>query len=514
MYHVLSLNGTTYVQIDVSSIPELADQKDSPLTRVRAGSYRKLSDKPVDGVYATGGGEEMLRIVNEFFEYLPEDVYSVIILQILNMRVEVYNCARSGDAPIDIGKKLKPRVHELIVGNDLYFKALQFITQHVDIEFRADAGTRSHDHPDKTYLPEDLRKLYAMMLCCRVLLPIFAIIRDIVDMNIRDQLISEITKPAFEKTCPEVVDKLDRYIVANMGDLKTKFKDKFLPMVMAGFTVDTLPEIMYANVVSSTFIIQDLTKSLVYAILRQVTQTRCPSSMKYVEIRTPSTFVDDDKSSEMEVNSTVSHVPMHIRRVSANFTDRIVAEFLSVQGVSKTSYRKVLRQIKKSVMPNQLTRFLVEAVFYDDHLGRTGMMGVDIHGFSKLLAAIIAHVMKLGLHGLVPMLFSVPRSFTAKDTRTATAILHGYSRHVEYVDFIENIKKRTASKHLSDLVSTKISELVRWYTENEWVVAVPEGAMFAEIFKDRETGSVLEHDMNHMGEFFTYLRLLSEDPVS
>ena len=508
MYNILDLNGTTYIEIDVSRIPELKDKTNTPLTRVRAGSYKKLSYKKVDGEYATGGGAEMLRIGNDFFEYLPEDIYKVVILQILNIRVNLYNWAKEGMSSVDIGNRLTPLIDTLLVENDLYFKALQFVNKHVYIEFRDGVGTRSHDTPDKTYLDEDLRKIYAMMVCCRVMLPIFALIRNILDKSIRDLLIASVTKPAFVKMCPEVVDKLERYIIANMGDLKARFKDKFMPMVFAGFTVDTLPDVLYAGVVTSTFIIQDLSKSLVYAILRHITQARKPANMKYFEVRTTSTFVEEDKSSDLEINSTVSRTPLHVRLIASSFTRQIVSEYIKIHSLDRTIYRKVLAFLKDKTIPNPISIFLVEVAFERNHLGRIGMHEVDVEGFTKMHAAIVTHLIMLKHFALVKTLCSIPRPMTREDTITTTSILHGYSKNRTYVKLMESIKKKTLSKQVTELVTVAIETLIRFYTEHEWVAAVLPG--YEDIFENIETGTCIKHEIKQISEMFTFLTMFSE----
>jgi len=508
MYNILDLNGTTYIEIDVSMIPELADKVNTPLTRVRAGSYKKLSYKKVDGEYATGGGAEMLRIGNDFFKYLPEDLHKAIILQILNIRVNLYNWAKEGMGSVEMGAKLAPLIEDLLVENDLYFKALQFVTNHVYIEFREGVGNSSHDTLDKTYLDDDLRKIYAMMVCCRVMLPIFALIRNIMDKSIRDLLIASVTKPAFVKMCPDVVEKLERYIIANMGDLKTRFKDKFMPMVFAGFTVDTLPDVLFAGVLTSTFIIQDLSKSLVYAILRHVTQARKPANMKYVEVRTTSTFVEEDKSSDLEINSTVSRTPLHVRLIANSFTRQIVSEYIKINRLDRKLYHQVHKFIRDKTIPNPISIFLVELAFETGHLGRVGMHAVDVKGFSSMHAAIITHLIMLKKFELVKILCSIPRPMTREDTIITTSILHGYTKNRTYVKFIESIKKKTLSKNISELVAISIEGLIRFYTEHEWVIAVIPGQ--EDVFGELETGTCIKHETSQVSEMFTFLTMFSE----
>jgi hypothetical protein len=462
-------------------IPELKDKEF--LLKFVIKTYKKVCKNAFIDEEASS-----FNAINNFFDWINNDDKKIIAIYMASMNYTIQESMKNDDINniIKLAKELGDMVLSLNNIISLFDKLVEFSDKQVPINLFKGAGTRPQDSPLTTYYREDIVKLMACVFVSKLLAPIFGTLMNYstkfgVESRIKELHCLPVVNSLYQNVCPDVIHKFKMYIKAT---LKKEFKED-MDSISIGFTKNSIENHVFVNLIVRNFINLDIYRedsnhiTAIRVGIKKIIETQ-HSNMKSNKImfRLDMRAVpDDQKKSQLDIDSVVSKNTSDLPIISAVFIDKIVNRVLKENDIRISLYSSCLQHnYNTNVTYNILNSLPIEMIFSSKLSGSKSFKYLTISDMTKLITATQLIISSLGYSELAHSISALSSSVIKENLSDMDQhILVGYQTKSNYRTYLTKLLDSSlGSDILSTYFTNRIRSVVTSITSDTYVFNTPE----------------------------------------
>lgn len=410
-----SVLGKSYVYLDLEKLKLPFNNVDiTPLLSFHADTYSVLKTNADDKKWDTVFG-----IPTHFLNLQSDEVRIQYASTLAAMHYEILNTLNNNDeldgaTMMNLSNKLSNMLAQFDLKTDLYPKLVKYTEENIVIQSFAGVGERAQDSAEMTFYTNDVIRLTAVTIFCKMLTPIFGVFiescKKKMDNAYKEIHCLSILRDFIANRCQELIDKLQNFVARIAKPMLNRIK---LTHVWNGFTFSIIISQIFASILTRRTIVVDLKKpggnimTFVTSCTRAAAQTQFSSTgfkTAVVEIVTPDENVTDQDGnmSNLEAESKPSNttadfgiiIELAIRKLEEDFVYEHDLDPNTVQ-IARSFYEY------NHVEVTPMNLFLMSLLFGPALCGAKSIELLDTKEFNKLIPLMQLFFINQGYTDLV-----------------------------------------------------------------------------------------------------------------
>jgi hypothetical protein len=475
-------DGRVGLGIDLGNIviPEL-DGKELLLS-FPIKTYKKMCKQ-----YADDDEDSSFKAINNFFDWIDDNDKRIIIIYLAHMhhRIRETLGVDNINSVIELSQELGRMVLSLNNTISLYKKLVVFSDEQIPINLLKDAGSRPQDTPIMTYYYDDIVKLMACILLSKMMAPIFGTIMYYlsncgIESRLKEIHCLPIVSQLYDAECPEVIFKLKRYI----EPIVNKEFHEDISAVNIGLTKNSITNHVFVNLVVRNFINIDIYRensnhiTAIRVGIKKAISTQCSViEQNRVMVRSDmSNTTDDQKRSQLEVDSIISEAPFDMPIIAEAFIDRVITKFIREYDIDRDVYNECYEHnLKTRVTYNVLNKLVLEMLFSAPLSGSSSLKFIRAKSMTKLITTAQLICITLGFYELSHSLTAQPAAIIKSSfSDTDQIIMVGYLNKPAYKAYLSKLMESSLGECLQQFFTTRVSEIMGSIVSDTHLFNIPQ----------------------------------------
>lgn len=459
--------------------------------------------------------------INNFFDWISIDDRRIIVIYLATMHCMIKEEIGTGniDKIVQLSRELGKMVIDLNDTISLYDKLVMFSDKHIPINEFKGAGGRPQDTPITTYLYDDIVKLMACVLLSKMLAPIFGTLmyystKYNVESRLKEMHCLPVIQPLLQHVCPDVVYKLKKYIEPIV---KKEFKED-INSINIGLTKNSIENHVFVNLIIRNFINIDIYRensnhitAIRVGIKKAIdTQHSMMKNHKVMIRQDVSSVPDDQRRSQLEIDSVVSDTTFDIPIIAEAFINRTITSFLREYEIPKELYDACYEyNLKSQVSYNILNKLVIEMLFSGPLSGTNSLKYLKAITMIKLITTAQLICMASGYyelgHGLTASLSVVSKTSMSDIDHL---ILINYQNKQQYRNYVEKLLTSSLGNDcLISFFNNRTRDIVNAITANTYVFNTPP-ILWEHYNVENLNCKAIQFSENYMQELCTLLNII------
>lgn len=406
--------GKAFVHLDVNDIklPEM-EFDITDLLNFRIETYAVLK---------ANASERNWRMVfdttHNFIDLLTDEEKIDFTLTLIAMHLEIKkDIGRDEEVEGSVMINLETTLSKMLDSFDsrinLFPRLVNYTEKYIPIQSFAGVGERAQDSVEMTFYRDDVVKLTAAVLLCKMMAPIFGVFiescKKKMDNAYKEVHCFAILKDILGKRCPELMAKLNHFIARIIKPMLAKIK---LTHVYNGFTFNVIVLQITAAMFTRRFIAVDLFKPegnlMIYvtSCARAAAQTQFSSTgfkTAVTEIIPPREQTEEDGNvSNLEAESRSSNKTADYPAITRMFIDIAIESFIAEHDLDRELVEAAQYYYGLNHLSMQPANAYLMCWLFGSYLGGAKTIEwLDINDLNRLIPVMQVYFIQQGYYDLV-----------------------------------------------------------------------------------------------------------------
>lgn len=470
--------GKACVVLDLEGLKLPTDVDVEPLLTFHIDTYQVLKAKASDFSWNAVFGP-----VHSFLATLPDESKVAFATMIIAMHYRIITTLGDkqqivGNTLTDLETELSKMLADLDRQTHLFEKLLDFTETNIPIHSFAGVGERAQDSVEMTFYRDDVIKLTAVVILCKMMTVIFGVFiescKKRMDNLYKEIHCASIMKDILENNCRALVEKLLYYISRISKPMLTKVN---LTHLYNGFTFNMIVQHIYAFVLTRRAVAVDLFKEegnlMTYctSCIRASATTQFASNsfkMAVSEIESPGkdTMSEEDGNvSTLETESRSSAKTADYQILIKAAVIQLLTRFPEEYDLDQELIQKLQDYYEFNHVSLTSANTYIMSILFGRYLGGARSIEMmDAISINKIVPVLQVYLLQHGYGDLIHLVSAVPTDqikpfLTGSDTQLKATWNGSY----EYKNcdqlfpfFVNDIKWDTGLKMIMEDFTTKV----------------------------------------------------------
>lgn len=466
--------GKSYIFLDLEGLKINSSVDITPLLSFRTDTYSVLKASADQAKWDTVFG-----IPTHFLSLQTDEIKIMYASLLARMHYEILSHLNTeneieGSKMLQLENNLSIMLEEFDRQTDLYPKLVKYTEEYIKLQSFAGVGERAQDSAEMTFYTNDVIRLTAVTILCKMLAPIFGVFiescKKKMDNAYKEIHCLTILKNFIANRCQELIDKLQNFVARIAKPMLNRIK---LTHVWNGYTFSVIISQIFASILTRRTIVVDLNKPDGNIMTYVTSCTRAAAHTQYsstgfktavVEIVTPDdSATDDGNVSTMEAESRQSSKTADFELIIELAIAKLEQSFVTEHELDPNLIKAMRDYYTYNHIPvTPMNHFLMSLLFGPALCGAKSIELLDTKNFNYLIPLMQLFFMQQGYYELVHLVSLLPSSQYKSQPAGSEMLLRStwnssfeYKNCAEKFPYIVNdISWDTALKGIIDTVTS------------------------------------------------------------